>query len=57
MIKKENNADFIIKENRENQKWFLRSDKRIKLQKKNFWLNLKFILDFINSNFLNQKIK
>jgi len=40
MIKKENNADFIIKENRENQKWFLRSDKRIKLQKKNFWLNL-----------------
>ena len=57
MINKENNADLIIEENRENKKWFLRNNKRIKLQKKNFWLNLKFILDFINSNFLNQKIK
>ena len=57
MINKENNADLIIEENRENKKWFLRSNKRIKLQKKNFWLNLKFIIDFIYSNFLNQKIK
>ena len=57
MINKENNADLIIEKNRENKKWFLRNNKRIKLQKKNFWLNLKFILDFINSNFLNQKIK